>query len=295
MYNFFDAIKSNDQYRKLAVNDLLFVQYTCLIEESHLSIWSDKNYFAFITSGKKVWKTTYHDYEVDKGDIIFVKKGANLTEQIGHSNFCAILIFIPDDFIRQFLKKHGIIGSLSGADLSYQDSVIRVQGNELLHNYAYSVASYLSLSSKPNEALLMLKFEELLLNLFANNENRTLTDYFLSLRQSQRNHMKNVMEDNFSYNLKLRDYAKLCHMSLSGFKNAFKLYFGTSPALWLRNRKIEHAYQEVLTTNASISQIAFDCGFEDTSHFIRVFKQKFNTTPFQMRLRQVKQVNTKAA
>jgi AraC-like DNA-binding protein len=133
------------------------------------------------------------------------------------------------------------------------------------------------------------------LNLFSNSDNRVLTDYFLSLRQSQRNHMRNVMQENFSYNLKLRHYARLCHMSLSGFKHLFTQYFGTSPALWLRNRKMDHAYQLVLNTGAAISQIAVDCGFEDTSHFIRVFKQKFNTTPFQMRLREVKSINKKAA
>jgi hypothetical protein len=81
MYNFYDAIKGNDRYRKLVVNDLLFVQYTCLTEETRLGIWSDKNYFAFISSGRKVWQTTFHQYQVDEGDIIFVKKGANLTHQ----------------------------------------------------------------------------------------------------------------------------------------------------------------------------------------------------------------------
>src|SRR4051812_28809560 len=276
MYNFYDAIKGNNRYRKLVVNDLLFVQYTCLTEETRLGIWSDKNYFAFISSGRKVWQTTFHQYQVDEGDIIFVKKGANLTHQLQDSSFCAILIFIPDDFIRLFLNKYGIIGSFPASDLHKQDSVIRIQSNELLRNYYQSVESYFSLSSKPNEAMLTMKFEELLLTLFSNKENTMLTDYFLSLRQSQRNLIKTVMEENFSYNLKLRDYANLCHMSLSGFKNAFRQYFGTSPAQWLRSKKIEHAYQQVMNTDASISQIAFDCGFEDTSHFIRVFKQKFD-------------------
>jgi AraC-like DNA-binding protein len=295
MYNFYDAIKGSDGYRKLVVNNLLFVEYTCLTEDEHLGIWSDKNYFAFITAGRKAWQTTFHKYEVREGDVIFVKKGANLTDQSNDTAFCAILVFIPDDFIRLYLNKHGIIGSISTRDLYAQDSVIRVQPNELLQSYSQSVASYFSMSSKPNEALLMLKFEELLLTLFSNKENTMLTDYFLSLRQSQRNHMKTVMEENFSYNLKLRDFARLCHMSLSGFKNAFRQYFGSSPARWLRNKKIEHAYQQVMNTDAPISQVAFDCGFEDTSHFIRVFKQKFDITPFQMRLRQLKRINTKAA
>ncbi|MBA4166102.1 MAG: AraC family transcriptional regulator, partial [Chitinophagaceae bacterium] len=39
----------------------------------------------------------------------------------------------------------------------------------------------------------------------------------------------------------------------------------------------------VLTSDLPINQISFECGFEDVSHFIRVFKQKHHLTPFQYR------------
>ena len=50
-------------------------------EETKFGIWSDCNYFAFVTSGKKTWKTIFNDYEANDGDILFIKKGANLTHQ----------------------------------------------------------------------------------------------------------------------------------------------------------------------------------------------------------------------
>jgi hypothetical protein len=89
----------------MEVDNLLFVEYTCMQEETQLRIWSDSNYFAFITSGKKMWKSIYHDYDAIKGDILFIKKGANLTHQFFGNEFCAIFFFIPDDFIKSFLQK----------------------------------------------------------------------------------------------------------------------------------------------------------------------------------------------
>ena len=267
----------------MEVNELLFVEYTCMREETKFGIWSNNNYFAFISSGKKMWRTIYHSYEVSEGDILFIKKGANLTHQFFDDEFCAIFIFIPDDFIKEFLRKNNALCAASQKDLSGQDSVLRIHKDELLESYSRSVQSYLSLSEKPNEQLLLLKFDELLLSLFSNKKHRELTDYFISLCQNQQYHMTRVMEENFGYNLKLEYYALLCHMSLSTFKKAFKQHYDTTPAAWLLQRKLDLARHKVVTSDLNINQISFECGFEDTSHFIRVFKQKNNLTPLQYR------------
>jgi AraC-like DNA-binding protein len=95
--------------------------------------------------------------------------------------------------------------------------------------------------------------------------------------------MSRVMEENFAYNLKLEDYAQLCHMSLSTFKKVFKQYYGTTPATWLQGRRLDLARHQVVTSGSTIGEISLECGFEDTSHFIRVFKQKHELTPLQYR------------
>ena len=294
MVNFYSAIKESNIFPKIEVNELLFVEYTCMKEENKFGIWSNNNYFAFIASGKKIWRSIYHTYEVNDGDIIFVKKGANLTHQFFEGEFCAIFIFIPDDFIKSFLKRNTSLLNASQKDTSGQDAVLRIHQDELLESYYRSIQSYLSLSEKPNEQLLMLKFEELLLSLFSNNKHQPLTDYFISLCQNQEYHMSRVMEENFAYNLRLEEYAQLCHMSLSTFKKSFKHYYNTTPATWLKHRKLDLAHQQILTSDLTINQISFECGFEDTSHFIRVFKEKYNLTPLQYRQKYSKLVSSEA-
>ncbi len=293
MINLYSAIKDSNLFNKMEVSELLFAEYTCMREETKFGIWSNNNYFAFISSGKKAWKSIYHSYEVNEGDIIFIKKGANLTHQFFDDEFCAIFIFIPDDFIKEFLKRNTGLCAGSQKILSQQDSVLRIHKDELLESYYKSVQSYLSLSEKPNEQLLILKFEELLLSLFSNNKHKELTDYFISLCQNQQYHMSRVMEENFGYNLKLEDYALLCHMSLSTFKKCFKQYYDTTPAAWLLQKKLDMARHKVVTSDVNINQVSFECGFEDTSHFIRVFKQKNHLTPLQYRQKFSKMVHIK--
>ena len=292
MVNLFSSIKDSNLFRKMEVSELLFVEYTCMKEENKFGIWSNNNYFAFISSGKKIWRSIYHSYEVNEGEIIFVKKGANLTHQFFEDEFCAIFIFIPDDFIKAFLRRN--TGLLEGTqkDLSGQDSVLRVHEDELLESYYRSIQSFLSLTEKPNEQLLKLKFEELLLSLFSNKKHQDLTDYFISLCQNQEYHMSRVMEENFAYNLKLEDYAQLCHMSLSAFKKSFRQYYNTTPAAWLKHRKLDLARHQLHRSDPNIGQISFECGFEDTSHFIRVFRNKYNLTPLQYRQKHSKSANS---
>ena len=134
-----------------------------------------------------------------------------------------------------------------------------------------------------NSKLVLHKFEELLLNIFASNTHDELTDYFISLCQDQDYHLSQTMEENYGYNLSIPEFAQLCHMSLSSFKRAFKNIYKTTPAAWLKNKRLELALKHLSFSELSISQVAFECGFKDTSHFIRVFKQKHALTPLQYR------------
>src|SRR5580698_11183157 len=120
MLNFYSAIKNSNHFSKMEVSALLFVEFTCMQEETKFGIWSDNNYFAFISSGKKMWRTIYHNYEVYEGDILFIKKGANLTHQFFDDEFCAIFVFIPDEFIREFIRKNNTLPTTPVKDISGQ-------------------------------------------------------------------------------------------------------------------------------------------------------------------------------
>ena len=82
MINLYSAIKGSNLFHKMEVSELLFAEYTCMREETKFGIWSNNNYFAFISSGKKIWKSIYYSYEVVEGDIIFIKK-----EPTSHTSF----------------------------------------------------------------------------------------------------------------------------------------------------------------------------------------------------------------
>jgi AraC-like DNA-binding protein len=91
------------------------------------------------------------------------------------------------------------------------------------------------------------------------------------------------METNFCYNLSIEEFARLCHRSLSSFKRDFIKHFNISPGKWLKDKRLDYSTILLKTSELNISQIVFECGFEDLSHFSKSFKEKFNMSPQQFR------------
>lgn len=283
MIDLYSYIKNNKYYKKLIIDDLLFVEYRCVVEETKAGIWSDTNYFVFVTSGKKMWKSIYNEYVVKTGDSLFVKKGANLVHQYFDEDYCALMIFITDDFIKNFIARFSEVIRRSSEDVAEIDSVIRIQLDEYLEAYVNSLAFFLNAEFLPDKNLLVHKFEELLINIFTRPLHKDVAKYLNSLGKDQSTQLRQVMEENFAYNLKLEEFAKLCNMSLSSFKRMFNSVFNTSPGKWLTHKRLDFAAHLIMTSDKSIGQVAFESGFEEPSSFIRVFKQKFNCTPLQYR------------
>jgi Transcriptional regulator containing an amidase domain and an AraC-type DNA-binding HTH domain len=57
--------------------------------------------------------------------------------------------------------------------------------------------------------------------------------------------------------------------------------YQTTPGKWLVRRKLEYAKHLLETTDKNINELTFESGFENPSHFIRIFRQSFRITPLQ--------------
>ncbi|MEL6989852.1 MAG: helix-turn-helix transcriptional regulator, partial [Bacteroidota bacterium] len=78
----------------------------------------------------------------------------------------------------------------------------------------------------------------------------------------------------------------LCNLSLSTFKRTFKEHYASSPAKYIKKRKLERAKKLLLSSNLRISDIAYDCGFSDLAHFSKSFLQAYSSSPRDFRLNQ---------
>jgi AraC family transcriptional regulator len=75
------------------------------------------------------------------------------------------------------------------------------------------------------------------------------------------------------------DLAALVRLNPSHFGRAFRNSFGEPPHEYLIRRRVEHAQGLMLSTGASLSEIALDCGLADQSHLTRLFRRIAGESP----------------
>ena len=78
------------------------------------------------------------------------------------------------------------------------------------------------------------------------------------------------------------DLAKKLHLSESQVYRKLKAITDKSTAIFIRSIRIQRAKELLQTTNKTISEIAYDVGFNDPSWFSRVFKEEFGHSPSEI-------------
>ena len=79
------------------------------------------------------------------------------------------------------------------------------------------------------------------------------------------------------------DIAKAVSVSERELTRLFNQHLRTPPALYWRQIRLKAAHWLVLNSDRSITQIAYECGFTDSSHLIHWFKRAYQMTPSRLR------------
>lgn len=281
MFNLLEFVSGNSIFKQFKVNDLLFLEYKCVADQAAVKVWSKYNYFLYVVRGKKMWQSSRAKYYVQEGEAIFVKKGANIIHQFFEEGFCSLMIFVPDDFISNVIKESSAFSPK--CKIESTDTVTYLYLDEVLSAYFPSVLSYFAKGEQPPGNLLEIKFKELILDLLLSPHNESLCSYFKSLCDRNKTSIREIMESNFIYNLKLEEFAYLSGRSVTSFKKDFINTFNCTPGKWLLKRRLEHAKYLLEVTDKNINELVFEAGFENASHFIRVFKQVYGLSPLQFK------------
>jgi AraC family transcriptional regulator len=91
------------------------------------------------------------------------------------------------------------------------------------------------------------------------------------------------VDANLAGKIVIKDLAASLDLSVGHFCRAFKRTFGMPARIWIRHRRIELAQGLMLTTGASLSEIALSCGMSDQSHFTRSFRRIVGESPSSWR------------
>ena len=95
--------------------------------------------------------------------------------------------------------------------------------------------------------------------------------------------VKNYISKNYMDEIRLATLSDMAGMSPSAFSRFFKLHTGRNLSEYIIDIRLGYASRMLVDTARSISEISFDCGFNNLSNFNRIFKKKKECSPSEFR------------
>jgi AraC-like DNA-binding protein/uncharacterized RmlC-like cupin family protein len=93
------------------------------------------------------------------------------------------------------------------------------------------------------------------------------------------------MEKHLNEDIRFEMLAEVAHMSAASVRRAFLETFNCSPMAYLQQLRVKRAMLLLADPLKSISDVAFEVGFNDSGYFTRVFRQETGETPKAFRER----------
>ncbi|TCC88242.1 AraC family transcriptional regulator [Pedobacter frigiditerrae] len=163
----------------------------------------------------------------------------------------------------------------------------RINNDFLIHKYIEGLLFYFENPSLVNEDILILKLKEIII-LLSQTKNAEAIQMILSQLFSPTIYsFKQIIAANLFSAITLDELADYCNLSLSSFKREFAKHYNDTPANYIKTKRLEKATELLTISDKRITDIAFECGFNDLANFTKSFHDKYSITPSNYRLNQI--------
>jgi AraC family transcriptional regulator len=93
--------------------------------------------------------------------------------------------------------------------------------------------------------------------------------------------LSELLNDCWNENPNLHDLSTVLNVNPITISKHFPRYFGCTLSEYLRRMKINRSLSLIKSNESNLTEIGFQCGFADQSHFIRTFKSQTGFLPKQ--------------
>lgn len=92
-----------------------------------------------------------------------------------------------------------------------------------------------------------------------------------------------ILTERFGENHSLEELSAEVGVHRSHLARLFRKHLGVSVGEFVRDRRLEWGYQQLLSSDAKIAVVAAEAGFADHAHFCRLFKARYGKAPSAIR------------
>lgn len=247
---------------------------------------SEQACFLYVIKGTFQYKTDEQEFDVPANYSLFlncINSGKHIQNSNLESNCQVVIVTFYPDILKKIYDRELPSLLQRPAHMVSNQSSEKINNDFLIQKYVEGLLFYFENPSLINEDILILKLKEIML-LLAQSQNANAIQLILSQLFSPTTYsFKQIIEANLFSQLTIEQLAEKNNLSISSFKREFAKLYDDTPANYIRNKKLEKAAELLLISDERITDIAFDCGFNDLATFTKNFSDKFHVTPSNYR------------
>jgi AraC-like DNA-binding protein len=217
---------------------------------------------------------------IREGQVSIISKNQftkNIRTPAAGKDYRAVALNLASDRLKQFALDNGIV-----MRKKYDGpKSLLLPSNAFLTAYFQSLNPYIENDQNASPKLGSLKISEVIELLIELHPE--LRGFLFDFDNPKKSDLQQFMLGNFRYNAPIEHFAKLSGRSLTTFKRDFAAIFRTSPSKWLIDKRLSESYRLISQKNQRPREIYIELGFQNLSHFYKIFKLKYGHTPAGIR------------
>ncbi|MEM8891859.1 MAG: AraC family transcriptional regulator [Bacteroidota bacterium] len=235
----------------------------------------------FLIKGAKRFYYQGEKISVKLDKVILLKRGYYLMceREISDEDYESLALYCNEAFLEPIWKSYQKLSEKGLRPAVPDSSAPLIEANASYLKLKEELLGYFAYSGSHLEEHLKNKLEAFMLELIDHHPQADFFAFLQSIFSTKQQQISDVVEANLFNPLQVEDLAKMAGMSSSTFKRKFKERYDAPPKRWIRQKRLEHAKALLQSSDKTVAEIAFACGFTDPSHFIRLYKNQYGITP----------------
>ena len=243
----------------------------------------DEACFLYLKEGESEFNSASEKLKLVDSESILLNCGnyfANLTHRIKTGTCEIYAVHLHLEILKEIYKTEAIsIFSRSKSPVPTQ----KIPSQRIISHFIDTLDFYFENPTLVTPDLLVLKIKELILLLLQTNNAQSVSALLGQLFTPRQATIREVINTHLFSDFSVSELAQLAGQTLSTFKREFQNSFHNTPANYIKEQRLAKAMQLITHSSLSISEICYQTGFSDLSHFTRTFKQKYSKTPSYFR------------
>ena len=234
----------------------------------------------YMYSGEIVIEEKGKTTRLHKGECAFIRKdfSVQMTKQAWNGEqFKAIFLMFSPKFLRSFYNRLDK-NTLPKDAKRNKISLCKLPSNRPdIVSLFESMTPYFNSNIEPPEEVLQLKMVEGMYVLL--NTSKNLYASVFDFTDPWKIDILDFLESNYMNDISMEEIANYTGRSLSTFKRDFKKCSTLSPREWLIHHRLEAAHELIRKGGRKVSEICFEVGFKNLSHFSKIYKERYGISP----------------